>query len=160
MATNGENDPLDWLRDYLRSFQQAAEGLGARPIDEGASWQVEERQDGRFAVVRAGEAADAEPDAVFEERRMALLAAASLTALGAAELAGEEGEETDAVLLAGSGEVREATAEPWAGRLIRGLIRSPAAMELFLEAADPEVLQQAQAILLEHIIKEGGGKIH
>lgn len=166
-----DHDPLSWIAHFLGAVPlgEDRQPPDAVAIDEGARWQVEE-EDGRFAVVRQG--GDGEPDAVFENRQMAYVAAAVFTAFGGPLEPRDQVVDPSGV--AAAGEVRE-PAGVWGGspvpdapdfddvtasRLLTALMRNPDALELLLEAADPEVLEQARAILVERMIQRGGGQVH
>lgn len=166
MADDGERDPLRWVADYLRGLAASAELPAAIPIDEGARWRVEEREEGRFDVMREGERADAEPDATFDDRQIAYVAAAVFTAFGGVPASGED--LIGAARPAAGREVREpqvdwdseSVEEGVVQRLLAGLMGNPAALELLLEAVDPAVLEEAQSIVMDRLIQRGGGQIH
>lgn len=171
-----DHDPLSWIARYLGAvpLDRGGDLLGVVAIDEGARWRVEEGE-GRFAVLREG--GGGEPDAVFEDRQIAYVAAAVFTAFGGPllpreDLVGDPSGEPAA------GEVREPAAawegtdregadrelpsfdEATASRLLSALMRNPTALELLLEAADPETLERARALLVERMIQRGGGQVH
>jgi len=166
VSGNGGSDPLTWLMEYLRSHRLPGPAGEPIQVDEGARWRVEEVEDGRFGVLREGEPPGTAPDGIFDDRRVAYLMAAVFTAFGVSPEGGE-----DAAAQAGelaAAEVREPTAagaDPERrgraiSRLFNGLMRNPAALELLLQAAEPEVLEQVQDILVQRMMEEAGGKVH
>jgi hypothetical protein len=167
MADDGDRDPLRWVVDYLRGLAASAALPAAIPIDAGARWRVEERTEGRFDVMREGERPGAEPDASFDDRQIAYVAAAVFTAFGGVPASGEDLIGAAGLPAAGR-EVREpqwdwesqSVDEGVVQRLLAGLMGNPAALELLLEAVDPEVLEEAQSIVMDRLIQRGGGQIH
>lgn len=146
------------LRALLqRVFETAGEGPDVEPIDidGGASFHVDERADGRWAVVRDDDM-PGEPEATFDDRSTAYLAAAVFTAFGHRLPPGP----LNAV--ASAGEMRQPRLG-WEGlgqdpavasRLLAGLMRNRAALELLLQAADPQALEAARRIFLDRVLSD------
>jgi hypothetical protein len=159
MALFDDDGLTVFLRRYMLARQQASEGSPPVP---GGRFVVRPRGDGELEVWREG---GQEPLAVFAERRAAYLAAAVFTAFGGLPI----GEESAAVLAepAVPGEVREPA--PWSGEaadqvpeqaivasFLTGLLRNPAALELLLEAAGPELVAEAQALAFDWLVPSTG----
>ena len=151
-----EAELLEFMRTTVERLGREAGG-GGLPVASpatgevaeatGGSWRVDERDDGTYAVVTERED---EVVGTFRERGRAYLVAATLTAAGPRAL--EPRPPADAVA-----ESAAEADEPWSNdpverrkeltaRTLRGLLANPKALELFLEAVDPEVLREAMEI--------------
>jgi len=148
------------LLEFMRATVERLGREGSRgglPVDpsatgeiaepSGTAWRVDERDDGSYLVVSETTNEVAGP---FRDRGRAYLVAATLTAAGTHALASGQA----------AGAVAEPTAdlgEKWSNdpverrkeltaRTLRGMLANPKALELFLEAVDPEVLREAMEI--------------
>jgi hypothetical protein len=162
-ATNKvfDSDFLEWLSHRDRGGPTFTEAEYAGP------WTVRRREDG-FAVVRESEGEDGVPDAELSERETALLLAAVLPSLGREQrfqLAAREGAcGVDVKTVDGDGRLEKIG---WlryqhpelmeALSVLEWLLRSPASMAMFLEAASYEVLVHAGQIL-ERRLHAGDGE--
>ncbi|HEX4956117.1 MAG TPA: hypothetical protein VF017_22240 [Thermoanaerobaculia bacterium] len=154
-------DDSDWKRFLGRYVGSAGgrprSGRRATQIDEAPLWQVRELEPDRFAVVSSQAPEAAMPDAVFADRRTAYLAAAVLTAFSGelAESGFGASEPSRADLAAElAGRYETGGSPDLTRRLLEALASHPAAIELLLEAMDPDTVAQAWAYLLAH--RRGG----
>lgn len=158
MARDDVKDPRQWVAQYLGMLRlQKAVDVDPEAADD-ATWGVREWKDGHYAVVREGKEGWGLPDAVFQDREAAYVAAALFTALGWAP---EVAESAVRKLQSGCDDLTPADLDPqMARRIITGLLTKPAALELLLEAMDPDVLTEARSLAASWQIVRGSDKIH
>jgi len=149
MAHDPDEEIVDFIRTYLR--QLAETGMPAEePVPDAPVYRVEPGAEGVYVVIRdEPDGGASEQEGWFGDRQSAFLAAAMLTAV-ASEPRGPGPDLSDDAFEDGgfAGPAHKALI----ARAFRGLIRNPAAIELFLEAVgDKNVLEEAYATALEHI---------
>ena len=128
---------------YAPLLQKAAAQAGY-PV-----WRVEETEPGTFAVLRNGAPEGAPPDAVLNDRQSAYVMAATLTAMG-----GADPQERPPELPLPTGPLAEGDEQ--AARLLTQMLAKPEALELLIEATEPEVLRQAVEVAGDMLRKESG----
>jgi hypothetical protein len=146
--------PEDAWRRFLARYLAGAE---RRPRSEaGPSWTVREIRPSRFAVVRASDLDQFLPDAVFDQRSTAYMAAAVLTALGTENaetlpvptlpVEANEVAEPEGVAYRTEGISAELTQ-----KLLSALVTKPQALQLLLEGLDDETVERTRAYLLANM---------
>ena len=145
------DDPDDtWMSRFLAGAMPYAPLLQKAAAQAGYPvWRVEEREPGTFAVLRNGAPEGTPPDAVAKNRQTAYLLAATLTAMG-----GADPQERPPELPLPTGPLAEG--DEAAARLLTQMLAKPEALELLIEATEPEVLRQAVEIAGEMVRKESG----
>lgn len=158
MGKDRTHDPEDFLLRYLAARRLEGEPLEMQAAD-GPRFQV--RTVGGIYGVFPFEDHQSPPLGMFESREKAYLAAAVFTAFGGVRWPENEEdlaqgiEVREAILGLGAMAVERAAA----GRLLAGVIRHPIALELLLEAVDPAVLMEAQALASGRMVP-GNREIH
>ncbi|MFN7961922.1 MAG: hypothetical protein U0002_11675 [Thermoanaerobaculia bacterium] len=155
----GDEQDDTWKR-FVERYVTTLELGRRRPVEEhGLRFRVRELDGRRFAVVRVGDSDRVVPDAVFNERSTAYMAAAVLTAFGSEEIETRPLAAVLESLAAEPQEVREPVAAMGTGaiapeltyRLLQAFVRNPAAIELLLEGMDDDTVEKARTYLLTHL---------
>ena len=156
MSDEGQDAWKRFLKRYLEGHDGEPRSETATPA-EAPRWTVRQLGPERFGVVRANDPRQLVPDAVFQERSTAYMAAAVLTALGPDQL------QTVPVPVGKASlppplEVREqglpggefGLPPELTLKLLQALVKNPAAIELLLQGMDDATVERARAYLLAH----------
>lgn len=147
--TEHDSDLDDFMMTYLRQLARTGR-VADRPRADAPVWHVEERPEGQWAVVRGEVEAAGVEEARFGSRQDAYTAAAMLTAVASEP----DNPELERRLEAGEPGNPEVSKEVL-GRILRGLTRNPAAMELFLQGLPDESVRDAYDALMKQMSAEG-----
>lgn len=145
-------DPLDEMRqfivDYLR--QLATTGMPVEEVVEDPSfWRIEPREEGAWALIQERpDGGGSEEKGQAADRETALTIAGIFNALSSDPegMSSDLAERAYADMATGG----PAQKELWA-RILRGLIRNPLALEMYMEGAGQNLPREARDILRQRL---------